>query len=129
MEQITVSGLVRRGKQMGRKLGFPTANIAMPGNAQLPSNGVYVGVATLEDESTWPCVLNQGNHPTLPEGGASIEAHLLDYEGDLYGCCISLTYLSKLRDERRFESVDALRAQVERDKKAARRWFVENQPK
>ncbi len=111
---------------MAKRLGFPTANIAMPDGERMPSNGVYIGIAKLQDGSVWPCVLNQGQHPTLPGGGASIEAHLIDFDGDLYGSRISITYLKQLRDEKRFESVEALKAQVERDKEAARRYFADN---
>lgn len=123
MKPIIVSGVVRTGKRMGRTLGFPTANIAMPVGVALPENGVYVGRVTLPNGERWPCVLNQGNHPTLPKGGASVEAHLLGFEGDLYGQRIDIEYLHRLRPERRFPSVEALTEQIERDKQAGLRWF------
>lgn len=127
MKRFEITGIVREGKRMGKELGFPTANIAIPQGEEIPENGVYVGTATLADGSVWPCVLNQGDHPTLPEGGASIEAHLLDYEGDLYGSRIGIAYLHRLRGEKRFESVEALKQQVRRDIESTRRWLCEYQ--
>jgi riboflavin kinase/FMN adenylyltransferase len=126
MEGITVSGIVLQGKRLGRTLGFPTINLAIPKTGFLPQDGVYIGMATLGDGSIWPCILNQGKHPTLPEGEASIEAHLLGFDGDLYGQTVAIEYLEKLRPERHFPSVEALRAQIEKDKAIAEAWFAKN---
>ncbi len=121
-----ISGIVQQGKRMGRELGFPTANIAIPVSVQLPQDGVYIGMVTLEDGSKQPCILNQGKHPTLPEGQASIEAHLLDFEGDLYGKRISIEYLHRLRPEHKFPNVGALREQLKKDRADAQAWFAQN---
>ncbi len=122
----TVSGIVQQGKHLGRTMGFPTANLAIPAARNLPEDGVYVGTVTLEDGKKLPCVLNQGKHPTLPEGQASIEAHILGFEGDLYGTCISVQYLHKLRPECKFPSIEALRLQIAKDKADAEAWFLQN---
>ncbi len=121
---MTFTGTVERGKQVGRQLGFPTANIRPEGAPALPENGVYAAAVLLEGEAApRPCMLNQGVHPTLPEGKPTIEAHLLDYAGDLYGRRVRVTYLHFLRPERRFDGPDALKAQLSRDLEAARQWF------
>lgn len=121
---MVLTGCVVPGKRLGRTLGFPTANI-LPDDpnvsAQLPENGVYFGKITLEDGTVYPCVLNQGRHPTVPEGPPTIEAHLLDYRGDLYGAHVTLAYGQQLRPERRFENVEALREQIARDVRRARK--------
>ena len=122
----TVSGIVQQGKRMGRTMGFPTANLAILNAGALPEDGVYVGIVTLEDGQRLPCVLNQGKHPTLPEGQASIEAHILGYEGDLYGKRIGIQYLQKLRPEQKFASVEALIQQIARDKADAQAFFKKN---
>ncbi|MBE5795082.1 MAG: FMN adenylyltransferase [Clostridiales bacterium] len=124
---FTVTGEVIRGKQLGSKLGFPTANIRydMRRNAW-PAEGVYAGVACVRD-ALYLCVLNQGKHPTSPEGVPTVEAHLLDYAGGaLYGETITLEYLSYLRPEQVFPSLDALREQLALDKQAARDWAADH---
>lgn len=122
---MTITGIVERGKRLGRQLGFPTANISPVGNTPaLPANGVYAAAIRLEGEAApRPCMLNQGVHPTVPEGKPTIEAHLLNYKGDLYGRRVQVEYLHFLRPERRFEDLDALRAQLQRDLDTTRRWF------
>jgi len=124
MQTFRISGIVRHGKHLGNTMGFPTANLAIPSDVHLPENGVYVGIATLQNGQEWPCVLNQGKHPTLPEGDASIEAHLLGFSGDLYGQKISIEYLEKLRPELHFSSIDALIEQVNKDRNSAKSWFT-----
>ena len=122
---FTVAGEVIRGKQLGSQLGFPTANIrydTRPGG--WPRDGVYAGVACVRD-ALYLCVLNQGRHPTAPEGIPTVEAHLLDYSGGaLYGEQIVLEYLHYLRPETVFPSLDMLREQLEEDKQSARKWAI-----
>lgn len=124
---FTVTGEVIRGKQLGSRLGFPTANIRydMRRNAW-PAEGVYAGVACVR-EALYLCVLNQGKHPTSPEGVPTVEAHLLDYSGgELYDEVITLEYLHFIRPEQVFPSLEALREQLSRDKQAARDWAAAN---
>ena len=124
MKKIT--GTIVRGKQLGRTIGFPTANLSpdFPGDI-LESNGVYI--ATLQPEGydrPLPCMVNQGRHPTAPEGEPTIEAHVLDFSGDLYDLRAELTALAFLRSEKKFESLDALKAQLHRDLESTRAYFA-----
>lgn len=124
---MTFSGRVEHGKQLGRQLGFPTANIHPEASASLPENGVYAAYVWLEGEDApRPCMLNQGVHPTVPDGKPTIEAHLLDYRGDLYDRRVRVEYLHFLRPERRFDGLDALKAQLSRDLDKARQWFEDH---
>ena len=122
---MIITGTVEHGRQLGRRLGFPTANLRPDGPAPaLPANGVYAAAFWLEGEArARPCMLNQGVHPTVPGGRPTIEAHLLGFDGDLYGRVARVEYLRFLRPERRFDSLDALRAQLGRDAEAVRAWL------
>jgi riboflavin kinase/FMN adenylyltransferase len=113
-----IAGEVTSGAGRGRALGFPTANIA-PDRPLLIERGVYLGRVHLEG-GAHPAVVNVGVRPTFGETTLAIEAHLLDFTGDLYGRRVRLDFLDRLRDEMRFPSVEALRAQVLRDIDAAR---------
>ena len=123
MLPFTISGQTVRGKRLGTELGFPTANLDYPPGSALPPNGVYVAQATVEGRR-YAAILNQGRHPTAPEGRATIETHLLDYAGgDLYGRHLTLCYLHFLRPERRFASLAALKAQLCADEADALLWI------
>ena len=87
-------------------------------------NGVYAALLTLADGRALPCVLNKGRHPTLPEGAATVEAFILDFNGDLYGQRVHVDFLAFLRPETRFADKEALRAQIARDAQNARAWFA-----
>lgn len=111
-------GEVVSGKGIGGSvLGFPTANLRT--RSPLPPRGVYAARAILEKES-YPAVLNVGTHPTLPEGPPTVEVHLMDFSGDLYGKRLRVQLLDFLRPEMRFASLDALRAQIASDAARAR---------
>ena len=125
---FTLSGETVRGKRLGTELGFPTANLAYPPVTALPPDGVYVAQASIQGRS-YAAILNQGQHPTSPEGMPTVETHLLGYAGgDLYGQRLTLTYLTPLRAEQRFGSLEALRAQLRADEAAALRWARRNCP-
>jgi|SRR5437588_4189931 len=111
----SLSGKVVGGDRFGQKLGFPTANLDWDGLA-LPPTGVYSAHADLGDK-TFRAVLNIGYRPTLdrPEPRLRVEAHLLDFAGDLYGQELELLLTEKLRDEKKFGSLEELRAQIGRD--------------
>jgi len=118
-----LAGEVVRGDGIGTKFGYPTANIETRGLV-LPPNGVYAGHARVADQSH-RAVLNIGVRPTLREAKARrrAEVHLLGFEGEIYGRELEVTFAGKLRDEKKFESMDALRAQIGRDVEAARELF------
>ena len=113
-----IGGSVTAGAGRGRTLGFPTANIAADRPLLVPT-GVYVG-RLAADGRPHPAVVNVGFRPTFGETSLAIEAHLLDFSGDLYGRQVRLDFVDRLRDEMRFASVEALKAQIERDVAAAR---------
>ena len=124
---FSISGTTMHGKRLGTQLGFPTANLTYPPVAELPPNGVYVALADI-DSRCYIAILNQGHHPTAPEGQPTVETHLLNYAGgDLYGKQLKLTYLRYLRPERRFATLAALKAQLAADQAEAKRWALEQQ--
>ncbi len=111
-------GHVVEGARRGRTLGFPTANLVPPGVA-LPADGVYAGWVWL-DADRRPAVVNVGRRPTFDHGELRLEAHVLDWAGDLYGRELELAFVARLRGEQRFEGPDALVAQIRRDLARAR---------
>ena len=108
------------GKRIGRNLGFPTANISPRFAYKLiPRSGVYAVEAELEgDARSHIAMLNIGLRPTVSDGAAhrTVEAHIIDYDADLYGKAITIRFRERLRDEMKFESVDALVSQLGRDR-------------
>lgn len=119
--EYTLAGPVMHGDELGRQIGFPTANLDVAGLA-LPPGGVYVVEASV-DAHPHAGVANIGTRPTLrdPAPQTRVEVHLLDCSGDFYGRELSVTFAQKLRDEHKFPTIEALRAQIERDIAAARR--------
>jgi riboflavin kinase/FMN adenylyltransferase len=115
-------GEVVKGRQLGGTIGFPTANVRLETQVH-PPQGVYVCEVLLGGESRWG-VCNLGCKPTIEANGAlSLEVHLLDWVGDLYGQKIEVRLLTLLRGERRFEGMEALTAQIRSDVAAARNWL------
>jgi len=115
----SIQGEVVRGAGRGRTLGFPTANVRTARPLLLPA-GVYACQADVGG-AHYQAVINVGVRPTFGETELAVEAHLLDFTGDLYGRRVRLTFLRRLRDERKFSSVEALRSQIALDVLAARR--------
>lgn len=119
----TMAGRVVEGKQIGRTMGFPTANVEIPRGKALPAFGVYA--CWMETRNCiYPAVVNVGRHPTLPEGSVTVEAYALDAKLTLYGEKVRLSFLQYLREEKKFDSVDALKTQITRDAEAARTFFA-----
>ena len=109
-----LAGVVVGGDRRGRVIGIPTANLEMAVGMARPGNGVYAAWSTVDDR-TWPAVVNIGTRPTFGGGAVTVEAHLLDFEGDLYGKNMGLRFVKRLRDEESFDSVQDLVAQIRRD--------------
>ena len=117
-----LDGVVVEGKKRGRELGFPTANLRTA-NELIPPHGIYATTLTV-DGVVHAAVSSIGMNPTFGDlAEAAIETHLLDYSGDLYGRQVRLGFVQRLRDERHFEDLDALRAQIEADVRRAQRLF------
>lgn len=112
-------GAVARGAARGRTLGFPTANLAAPPGLPL-ADGVYAARAEWDGRSA-PAVVNVGVRPTVDGATRLVEAHLLGVSPDLYGRALTLAFLDRIRSERRFDSLDALRTQIAADVATARR--------
>jgi riboflavin kinase / FMN adenylyltransferase len=115
----TLRGIVAQGAARGRTLGFPTANLAAPPGLPV-ADGVYAARAAWDGASAL-AVVNVGVRPTFDGATRVVEAHLLDAVPDLYGRHLTLAFVERIRGERRFESVEALRAQIREDVAAARR--------
>lgn len=109
-----VRGPVVQGDQRGRTIGFPTANIAVPRERALPADAVYAGWYIRPDRSAWPCAINIGKRPTFYQDAehSLLEAHLLDFDGDLYDEPAEVRFVRLLRSEQRFDGIDALKAQL-----------------
>lgn len=111
-----LSGIVIKGNQLGRTIGFPTANIEVSENYKLiPKNGVYIVSAILNNQTIFG-MMNIGIKPTLGDNIPTIEVHLLDFSEDIYGQEIQVNVIERLRDEQKFESFEALKSQLEIDK-------------
>ena len=120
--QYYIDGTVVEGDKRGRTIGFPTANLQSD-NELLPPHGVYATTVTI-DGVVRPSVTNVGVRPTVDRSGRTmVEAHLFDFSDDLYGRTVRVGFVQRMRDERVFESVDALRAQIAADCGRARVLF------
>jgi riboflavin kinase/FMN adenylyltransferase len=107
-------GKVITSDKRGRVLGFPTANLDIKPQQALPGNGIYATI-TLVNGKQFPSATNIGTRPTFGEGEKTVETHLLNYKGDLYGIEIRVEFVQKLRDEQRFASAEELKAQIGKD--------------
>ncbi|MDO4496337.1 MAG: riboflavin kinase [Bacteroidales bacterium] len=115
---LHIEGIVEHGQQLGRKIGFPTANLEVSSlRSSLPSTGVYGGDCLLPDGSCYRTMINVGYRPTVSqdETKLTVEAHLLNFEGDLYGQRIQLKILFRIRDEKKMASLEELRHQLSQD--------------
>lgn len=118
-----VRGRVQVGDRRGRELGFPTANVAVPSRICLPADGIYAGTFLGPDAVERTAAISLGRRPTFYEHAdmSLLEAFVLDFEGDLYGDPVKVRFVERLRDEARFDTVDALVEQMERDVEETRR--------
>ena len=118
-----IDGTIVEGRRRGRELGFPTANLQTE-NELVPPNGVYA-TTLLVGDAVHAALTNIGVRPTFAETERTIETHVLRFDGDLYGRAVRLAFVQRLRDERRFDDVDALREQIEADRRRAERLFAQ----
>jgi riboflavin kinase/FMN adenylyltransferase len=120
---FVIAGRVMDGKKIGRTIGFPTANIQVR-RKRLPLSGVFAVTVSGIDSKPLPGAANIGVRPTLAEGLKPVlEVHLLDFDRDIYGMHVDVNFLHKLRDEAKFDSLDALKTQIARDVAAVRDFF------
>jgi riboflavin kinase/FMN adenylyltransferase len=118
-----LSGNIKRGYQIGREIGFPTANLNIPDSYKLiPADGVYIIEVRLNN-SWLPAMLNIGVRPSFNGSERSVEFHILDFDGDLYRRELSLRFIKKIRSETKFENIDDLVGQLNKDKDTTRAFF------
>jgi riboflavin kinase/FMN adenylyltransferase len=117
-----VRGTVVEGDRRGRELGFPTANVAVPADIQLPADGIYAGWYVRPGGEALAAAISLGRRPTFYDDApvSLLEAHVLDFSGDLYGEAAAVRFVARLRGEERFESIEALVTQMQRDCDEAR---------
>lgn len=115
-----VRGTVVHGQALGRQIGFPTANIQIENQRVLvPGSGVYAARVTMPQGDKYPAMVNIGVRPTVSDLASTptIEAHLIDFDGEMYGVKVELEFVERIRDERKFDDIDALARQLRKDKK------------
>lgn len=116
--QHEVRGTVEHGDKRGRDLGFPTANLQIPVEIQLPADGIYAGWFERADGRVYSAAMSLGHRPTFydrPQGAPLLECNLIDFAGDLYGEAVKVRFVERLRGEIRFEGIDPLIAQMRAD--------------
>lgn len=119
--RYAISGEVIRGSQVGRTIGYPTANVALPADLVLPADGIYATYARIGSETVErPAMTYIGTRPALNTGSRLIETHLLDFNDDLYGRMLTTSFVTHLRPDADFPGVDALVAQLQRDEEDTR---------
>ena len=119
----TVSGTVGKGLQNGRKFGIPTANISYESGKQLPSDGVYSGYVYVNDKK-YLSVINVGKNPTFNAGKITVEPHILDFDGEIYGENITAEFHYRIRGEIKFDNVDDLKKQINSDIEKCRKDLI-----
>lgn len=110
----SLTGIVEHGNGIGAQIGFPTANIHIQSDKLLPLSGVYVA-KSIVDNQTWATVVNIGSNPTVGNNHVTVEAHLIDYQGDLYGKMLVIVFEDFIREERKFGSLSELQRQISED--------------
>ena len=122
-----LSQVVRHGRRIGHTIGVPTVNLTAPPHVLVPSHGVYAARVYLPDGRDYAAVTNVGTRPTVNNGSdITVESWLLDFDGDLYGETVRVEFYAHLRDEVRFDSLEALKEQIQRDAEATRAYFREH---
>lgn len=124
-EEFEINGKVVHGEKIGTKLGFPTANIDIESDIKLiPKQGVYASKTVLQNGETYYSLLSIGERPTVDSSGKlSIEAYLLDFDGNLYGDYVKIKLLKYLREEEKFDTLDELIQAMHKDEETLRNWI------
>lgn len=117
---------VAHGRALGRTMGFPTANQALPEGHAIPADGVYVTDCITQSGARLRGVTNIGMRPTVAGHHRRMETHLIDFSGDLYGAPLTVCFLARLRGEQTFPSLAALTAQITKDRMEAKQWKTQN---
>ncbi len=116
----TITGLVKEGRRIGSNIGFPTINLDIEQkNKLLPLRGVYGGIVEVNEERHF-CMVNVGDNPTLNRKDFMVEAHILDFSGNLYGARVSIKFYFRIRDELKFSSMEKLKEQLLKDKETVK---------
>ena len=122
-----LSQTVGHGHRIGRTIGIPTVNLAVPSHVLVPDHGVYVTRVYLPDGRSFPGVTNVGTRPTVSQSDTiSVETFILDFDGDLYEQHIRVEFCAHIRGEKKFDSLDALKKQIHKDIAEARDYFEKN---
>ena len=128
----SVTGTVVEGNKIGRTIGFPTANLDIPNEYMMINNpGVYA-CQTMIDGKPYNAMANTGLRPTVEDrtdGDFIIEVNIFDFNGDLYGKTLKVWFLDRIRDEEKFKGLEALKAQLEQDRKKVKEYFLNNPSK
>ena len=125
--EFQLKGTVAKGKGIGKTINFPTANISIPEDYKMiPKNGVYIAKAEIENIS-YTGMMNIGNNPTVNGKTRSIEIHLFNFNKDIYHKEITVSIQKRIRDEQKFESIEALQSQLKKDKEEALTYFETNE--
>ncbi len=119
----SVTGEIIHGEKRGRSIGIPTANVSVWSEKVIPANGVYAGWATLGDER-FMAMTNVGVRPTFDGQGVTVEAHLLDFNREIYGETLTVSFETRLREEKRFNGIQELIAQIHADFEAGRAYLA-----
>lgn len=126
--KYSFSGEVIRGKQLGRSIGFPTANIKVNSDKLLPKIGAYIVEVNVSGEKYFG-MLNIGKRPTINAEGVQVEVYILDFDQNIYGSEVEIKFLEFLREEEKFPNLEALKNQLQKDKKMVREYVMNNQNK
>ncbi len=113
------AGIVVRGDRIGRTIGFPTANLEISPDSLVPLDGVYAVRVTFGGHAPWPAMMNIGTRPTVRGQEHRKEVHIIGFDDDLEGLELRVEYIARLRDERKFDGLNELKAQLARDREAA----------
>lgn len=120
---FSIKSSVIDGKKLGRKLGFPTANIKMPESSIMPKNGVYITKTKINNKQYYS-LTNVGINPTFKNHPYRIETFIFDFEDDIYEREIEISFLNRIRDEKKFESIDELKKQIYNDTNCAKKYIA-----